>query len=323
MSCLRADSTSISISGSVLRALPRNLSESRWCSIGSTAEIRSRWLTRLPAPDPRACTRMPMSRMSSTTSATVRKYGSNPKYRIVLSSSSRRSLMRRRSASFACGYRSVIESKQRLRNTRIGFAPAIPIASGSGILGCLHRRSVSGSRRHWSATRSVWARRSKVSVRRSPAYSVIRRARRCISAGGFSQACAGCSSKLPRGWRRAAESRTSPVIASSGRRNRTAFVSTAGIPVARASWSMFAACLRLAGDPGCVWWQTISTTTPPGSSLSQSSRSDWAAVRSPARTACPKSESGPSNTVATGPSPPRMKALGWSGVIQAVRFAVP
>ena len=48
---------------------------SRPCRIGSTPEMPSRWLTRLPAPEPRAATRTRIERIRSTTSATVRKYG--------------------------------------------------------------------------------------------------------------------------------------------------------------------------------------------------------------------------------------------------------
>ena len=69
----RADSTSRSMSGIVARTGDRNRSMSRSCSIGSIALMPSRWLTKLPAPEPRTAQRMPRALMRSATSATVRK----------------------------------------------------------------------------------------------------------------------------------------------------------------------------------------------------------------------------------------------------------
>jgi len=69
----RADSTSKSMSGSVDRTGVRNRSMSRSYSSGSIALMPSRWLTKLPAPEPRMAQRMPAFLMRSATSATVRK----------------------------------------------------------------------------------------------------------------------------------------------------------------------------------------------------------------------------------------------------------
>ena len=49
-----------SMSGSSARSGVQNRSISRPCAIGSTPEMPSRWLTRLPAPEPRAATRTPI-----------------------------------------------------------------------------------------------------------------------------------------------------------------------------------------------------------------------------------------------------------------------
>ncbi len=56
------------------------------CSTGSAWAMPSRWLTREPAPEPRAATRTPRSRTSSTTWATVRKYVAKPWWAMMSSS---------------------------------------------------------------------------------------------------------------------------------------------------------------------------------------------------------------------------------------------
>ncbi len=66
----------MSMSGSDDLRSDRNRSNSRWCSSGFAMATKSEWLTMDPAPEPRAATRIPMSRTSVTTWATARKYGS-------------------------------------------------------------------------------------------------------------------------------------------------------------------------------------------------------------------------------------------------------
>ncbi len=66
----------MSMSGSDERRSDRNRSKSRLCSSGFAVATKRLWLTMEPAPEPRAATRMPMSRTSATTWATARKYGS-------------------------------------------------------------------------------------------------------------------------------------------------------------------------------------------------------------------------------------------------------
>ena len=55
------------------------------------ALMPSRWLTKLPAPEPRIAQRMPAARIRSATSATVRKYGAMPVASMIASSCSSRS----------------------------------------------------------------------------------------------------------------------------------------------------------------------------------------------------------------------------------------
>ncbi|OLT30842.1 hypothetical protein BJF79_38185 [Actinomadura sp. CNU-125] len=69
----RADSTSRSMSGRPSRLSARNRSISRSCRSGSRSPMPIRWLTRLPAPEPRIAQRMPRERISAAASATVRK----------------------------------------------------------------------------------------------------------------------------------------------------------------------------------------------------------------------------------------------------------
>lgn len=66
----------MSMSGSDDRRSDKNRSKSRWCSSGFAVATNRLWLTIEPAPEPRAATRMPISRTSATTWATARKYGS-------------------------------------------------------------------------------------------------------------------------------------------------------------------------------------------------------------------------------------------------------
>lgn len=87
------------MSGKPGRSVEIKRSINRLCLIGSTPEIPSKWLTKLPAPEPRAATRTFISRIMSTTWATVNTYPAKPIFLITDNSESKRSRVARRSSS--------------------------------------------------------------------------------------------------------------------------------------------------------------------------------------------------------------------------------
>lgn len=181
---------------------------SRSCSTGSAAAMPSRWLTSEPAPEPRAATRMPISRTSATTWPTVRKYEAKPSPSMIRSSWSSRAQY---SGSRSWPSRT-IPAAQRERSTRSAVRAPAPTTSGSGKCTCPSPRSSSGSTAQPAAVSSV-ARSSRwASPRANPAASMTRSAVRAMSPASFSQRSPLSrppASRTSIGTSRRAESRTS------------------------------------------------------------------------------------------------------------------